>query len=120
MAKVITIIIIIRNIQSLSELLIDYLLKSTGAYKRFNALKNRNPNLKSLIAIGGWNESPAKYSTMAANEGSRRQFASSCVSFIKKYGFDGLDVDWEYPGAANRGGRPEDKTNFILLLKVPH
>lgn len=104
----------IRSLDPYNDLEENY---GKGAYKRFNALKNRNPNLKSLIAIGGWNESPAKYSTMAANEGSRRQFASSCVSFIKKYGFDGLDVDWEYPGAANRGGRPEDKTNFILLLK---
>jgi len=86
-----------------------------GAYKRFNALRSKNPELKTLIAIGGWNEGSEKYSKMAASESSRKDFVASCVDFIQKYGFNGLDVDWEYP--ANRGGTPEDKQNYILLLK---
>jgi len=86
-----------------------------GAFERFNNLKKRNPQLSTLIAIGGWNEGSKKYSAMAANPSSRATFVQSVVDFCKQYNFDGLDMDWEYP--ANRGGDPHDKENFVLLLK---
>jgi len=34
---------------------------------------------------------------------------------VKKYNFDGFDLDWEYPN--QRGGKPEDVQNYISLLK---
>ncbi|GFU30430.1 chitotriosidase-1 [Nephila pilipes] len=86
-----------------------------GAYERFTGLKKKNPNLKTLLAIGGWNEGSSKYSRMAKNPSSRKTFVDSCVTYLQRFGFDGLDLDWEYP--ATRGGIPEDKKNFILLLK---
>ncbi|XP_076304901.1 acidic mammalian chitinase-like isoform X2 [Tachypleus tridentatus] len=86
-----------------------------GSYYHFNALKQINTNLKTLIAIGGWNEGSVKYSNMAANPASRKVFIESVVQFLKDYNFDGLDLDWEYPAA--RGGKPEDKQNFVTLLQ---
>lgn len=86
-----------------------------GAFKRFNNLKREYPHVKTLIAIGGWNEGSIKYSNMAASGDSRATFVSSVVAFLDKYGFDGLDLDWEYPAA--RGGKPHDKQNFISLLR---
>ena len=65
-----------------------------GAYLRFNSLKNVNKNLKTLIAIGGWNEGSIKYSNMASKPETRKVFVDSVISFIEKYGFDGLDLDW--------------------------
>ncbi|GIY04251.1 chitinase 5 [Caerostris darwini] len=70
------------------------------------------PALKTLLSIGGWNES----SQMASSSSSRSTFVQSVVQYLRKYGFDGLDVDWECP--TMRGGRPEDKRNFVLLLQV--
>ncbi|XP_037072206.1 chitotriosidase-1-like [Pollicipes pollicipes] len=86
-----------------------------GAYLRFTALKERNPQLKTLLAIGGWNEGSEKYSEMTASPEHRKIFVASCVEFLRKYGFDGLDLDWEYP--AQRGGKATDRDNFGHLVR---
>ena len=83
-------------------------------YGNFTRLANRNPGLKALLAIGGWSEGSEKYSKMANDSSTRAIFVQSAVEFILEYEFDGLDLDWEYP--ANRGGAPEDKENFALLV----
>ena len=62
-----------------------------------------------MIAIGGWSEGAKKYSDMAANSDSRKVFVESVVDFLVQHGFDGLDLDWEYPGDTERGGRWADK-----------
>ena len=52
---------------------------------------------------------------MAKDSVKRKHYADSAVKFIQKHNFDGLDLDWEYPG--KRGGVAEDKENFIALIK---
>ncbi|CAG2179524.1 unnamed protein product, partial [Oppiella nova] len=71
-------------------------------YKRLVNLKKKNPNLTTMISLGGWYEGSEKYSDMVTNTESRQKFVKSVVTFLDKYNFDGLDLDWEYPG--NRGG----------------
>jgi chitinase len=56
---------------------------------------------------------------VALTEGSREKFARSAVDFVVKYGFDGVDIDWEYPTGGGEPGnieRPEDTDNFVLFL----
>jgi len=88
-------------------------------FDKLKALKQINPNLKTLISVGGWTWS-GKFSDVALTDASRTAFADSCVNFIVAYGFDGIDLDWEYPvngGLASNVRRPEDKHNFTLLLQ---
>ena len=84
-------------------------------FKKATDLRLKYPHLKVMIAIGGWNEGSKKYSEMAADDTKRKMFVNSTVEFLKKYSFDGLDLDWEYPG--KRGGAAGDKRNFIKLVK---
>lgn len=91
-----------------------------GNFRQLNLLKERNPNLQTLISVGGWTWS-GRFSDVALTPESREKFAISAVSFMKRYGFDGVDLDWEYPaGGGNTGNveRPEDPENFILLLEA--
>ena len=80
-----------------------------GQYAEALALKATNPDLKVMIAIGGWNEGVKKYSQMASSASNRQEFVDSVVEFLELHGFDGLDVDWEYPGDTERGGGWSDK-----------
>jgi len=86
-----------------------------AGFKKATDLKRNRPHLKVTLAIGGWNEGSKKYSEMASDPVKRGKFVASSISFLEKYNFDGLDLDWEYPG--KRGGDEDDKNNFILLIK---
>ncbi|XP_055907585.1 probable chitinase 2 [Eupeodes corollae] len=89
-----------------------------GGFKDFIALKQRDPSgcLKVILAIGGWGEGSEKYSLMAESASSREKFADSVLRWLIFYGFDGIDIDWEYP--TQRGGLTIDRENFTELLKV--
>jgi len=84
-------------------------------YRKATDLKYAYNHLKVTIAIGGWNEGSKKYSEMAADPERRKRFVESVIAFCQEHNFDGLDLDWEYPG--KRGGSPDDKANFIELIK---
>lgn len=53
---------------------------------------------------------------MVSTSANRQTFISSTADLLSQYGFDGIDIDWEYPGADDRGGVPADVANFASLL----
>ena len=81
-------------------------------------LRKQNPALKILVSVGGWGGS-GHFSDMAMSKATRSLFIESAVGFLQRYGLDGLDIDWEYPGLPGAGNRfrPEDKQNYTLLVQ---
>ena len=54
-----------------------------------------------MLALGGWNDSEGdKYSRLVRDEDKRKKFTEEAVTFLQEHNFDGLDLDWEYPGNA--------------------
>jgi chitinase len=92
-----------------------------GNFAALQQLKELHPNLKVLISLGG--ASPANtagFAYAASTPALRSQLVASCLDLfingnlgggVSAAGiFDGIDIDWEFPGAADKG-------NFTLLLK---
>ncbi|KAL2785261.1 hypothetical protein BJX66DRAFT_329388 [Aspergillus keveii] len=94
-------------------------------YPQFTGLKSKKPSLKTWIAVGGWSFNDATnspntqtaFSDMARSATNRQTFINSLLHFMQTWGFDGVDLDWEYPGADDRGGIPDDTANFVELLR---
>ncbi len=98
-----------------------------GNFNQLRKLKQMFPDLRVVLSIGGWTES-ARFSDVALTEQSRSKFVASCISRlltgevtagVSVAGlFDGLDIDWEYPGrcGATCNYREEDPANFAALM----
>lgn len=90
---------------------------SNNGFGRFTGLKNQYPGLKTTVAVGGWGDGGEKYSNMVSEKSRRDAFIRSVTDFMNQYGFDGLDIDWEFPGDPSRGGKPTDKANFAIFVQ---
>ncbi|ESO84067.1 hypothetical protein LOTGIDRAFT_108497, partial [Lottia gigantea] len=82
------------------------------------ALKNTNPNLKVLLAIGGWTADNSQYVNLVASQTNMVTFSSNAISYLRQRGFDGLDLDWEYPGNTDRGSTSADRARFTQWIQI--
>ena len=89
--------------------------------RRTIALKEQNPELKVLFSVGGWTAGGWIFSQMAQTRESRMLFIQSAVHFVNYFGFDGIDIDWEYPALDGINDweptDPLDKEHFSLLIQ---
>lgn len=95
---------------------------TASLYKRVTGLKENQPGLQVWIAIGGWAmNDPGPYRTtfsdLAKSESAQDEFFEALITFLVSNGFDGVDLDWEYPVADDRGGVAEDFDNYVNLLR---
>ncbi|KAL9598709.1 MAG: hypothetical protein Q9219_004322 [cf. Caloplaca sp. 3 TL-2023] len=90
-------------------------------YVEFTSL--RSVKLQTWIAIGGFDFSNpglathTTWSDMVSSQANRAAFIKSLINFMKTYGFQGVDLDWEYPAAEVRGGKADDTKNLVTLVK---
>ena len=97
---------------------------AASLYTRFTALKRKQPGLQTWLSVGGWSFNDATntpdtqhaFSNMVGSAANRQAFISSLRNFMQTYGFDGVDIDWEYPAASDRGGVAADFSNFSIFL----
>ncbi|NOQ63710.1 MAG: chitinase [Methyloprofundus sp.] len=90
-----------------------------GNFGQLIKMKQQNPDIKILPSIGGWTLSDPFFDI--ANDPARRAtFVASAIAFIKQYDFfDGIDVDWEFPGGEGANpskGSAADAQGFADLM----
>ena len=73
--------------------------------------------VRVLLSVGGWEDS-GNFPAVSSTPSTRETFAHSCLRQIRTFGFDGIDIDWEYPGYTDHNGTPQDRENFTLLLRT--
>ncbi|RUS87843.1 hypothetical protein EGW08_004376, partial [Elysia chlorotica] len=86
-----------------------------GRYSRFNELvKTESASTKTLLSIGGLNQTEAPFTAVAGTNHSRTLFAHRSSRSLRQWGFDGLDVDWEYPQSEDR----QLLTSLLMALRA--
>lgn len=92
--------------------------KEESGIEDISHIRKINPEIKIVLSIGGWEADG--FSQAAETADGRNKWAESVVRLVEKYGFDGVDVDWEYPCSDKAGIRAisQDKENFTLLLET--
>lgn len=74
-------------------------------------LSAKTPSVKTILSIGGGGNDPDVFAQMATTKQTRGVFINSTIEIARKYQFDGVDLDWEFPATVG------DMANLALLFK---
>lgn len=74
--------------------------------------KARANGAKVFVSINDVASGQANFKSMAATQAGRTRFAADVLRKVRQYGFDGVDIDWEYPTTSDGS----DAT-FTALMK---
>lgn len=74
----------------------------SGCLGLLHALKKKNRHLKVLMSVGGWG-TEATFQHTVSSQTRLDAFIDSVDVLVRKFHFDGVDIDWEYPASAAEG-----------------
>lgn len=77
----------------------------------------RQDGIRVLLCLGGYGAAGTNYSKAASTAAGRKKFANSILELLIKYHFDGVDIDWEYPGYETGTDVAIDRPNYTLLIQ---
>ncbi|KAL3235076.1 hypothetical protein RNJ44_02864 [Nakaseomyces bracarensis] len=83
-------------------------------YLRFVYHKVRNKNIHMIMSVGGWSNRE-EFPKIVRDNGKLEQFIESCLEVMILNGFDGIDLDWEFP--ADDGFEPLKYFEIVSKLK---
>ena len=93
------------------------LASDLNRFPSFTHLKQQNPRLKTMLAVGGWTMGSKPFMETVASADNMHKFAEKTIHFLRQHNFDGLDIDWEY-SPRQGGALQKTKTRFTQLLQV--
>lgn len=95
------------------------LANDTILFDQLNTLRGKSTNgdLQLWVAVGGYAVGSTPFTRLSTTQQGRSTFIDSACTFMEKYGFKGMDLDWEYPAAADTGGTTADTANMVSLVK---
>lgn len=92
-------------------------LENEAVAKKMIAEAHRK-DVKVFLAVGGWSyhEVPLESTFVSATETKekREQLAGEIIAMCEKYGFDGIDLDWEHPRVDGESGKQYEELVQIL------
>ena len=67
----------------------------------YQYIRTQAPSVRALLSLGGWYDS--NFFSPAVTDKYRAKFVDSVVAFVETFAFDGIDIDWEFPGFEHIG-----------------
>lgn len=71
--------------------------QTKSMYEQIYLLKAKNRRMKTLLTLGGATVNSSQFRQVFDQDRSRREFVRNTIKYLRKYRFDGLDLDWEFP-----------------------
>ena len=96
--------------------------EATGSHwqgiRQMEGYLNRHGHIDGVLSVGGWGAEG--FSDACATAEGRERLADSILRLMDRYGFTGVDIDWEYPGSSAAGikSHEEDVDNWYALLAL--
>ena len=94
----------------------NLVLNNTGFTKYVDEiLKLRQNGIRVLLCIG---ENSKNFSDMTFDTNKMNSFVKQVVAAVEQYHFDGVDIDWEFPGVSTGRDVSIDRPNYTKLIKA--